>query len=394
MVWILPPIFTQNVKERHIHSIYSIQKRLLLTTRKWVTESLDSNPIGVYDLASYVRNFGYTVDVYYIDELPYYNNYDLVGLSVFEGENSTVFKDVALLKELYPKTKILLGGRWTKIMDEEASLWFQENDVEVWKHEGEKYFNNNEEINFDEYPGWYKKDLLTTHSSGRNLMSSRGCPFHCYFCHNPEKTIYYFNPRYTVDNIQLMLEQNAPQIFFADDIFTLKEKHMLDIYNEMKKRYINIDGKNLFFTHINLINENNAQIMKMFNPIEVQIGLESGDDSMLKMMGKGFTTEKAFERVKLLAGYVPVNGLFLIGYPGETIESLKNTLEFVKRLKPYLTKKWVSLYQPIKSTAGYFRALEEGTFHGELKNNATISYIPEGLQAEDLLKYRDLIIQS
>lgn len=385
---------TKPVKEKVINIIAGKRNKLLLTTRKWHTETMDTNPIGVYDIASYARNFGFTVDVYYMDELPVTGDYGLVGLSVFEGKNETVFNDILFLKGFYPATKIIVGGRWTKLMDDEASEWFRKNEIDVWANEGEKFFNGDNEINFSEYPGWYKKDILTTHAAGRNIMSSRGCPFHCYFCHNPENKINYFSPRYTVDNIQLLLEQKVPVIFFADDIFTLKEEHMLGIYEEMKSRSINISGQNLFFTHVNLIKQNTLPVMKLFNPVEVQVGLESGDNRMLKLMGKSFTVEKAFSIIKELANFVPVNGLFLIGYPGETIESLSNTLEFVKMLKPYLTKKWVSIYQPIKNTIGYYESLKNGIFHGELINNSIIHYVPDGLQAEDLIKYRDLIMQN
>lgn len=373
--------------------IYRKEKlKLLLVTRKWKTITLNTNPIGVYDLAAYARNLNYLVDVYYIDELPVTNHYDLIGLSVFEGKNQTIFKDVQILKQVYGNTKIIVGGRWTKTVDNEAVEWFIKNNVELWSGEGEIYFSKSRQIDFTNYPGWYKKDLITTNSKGRNIMSSRGCPFHCYFCHNPENKINYFNSDYTVNNIQLLLEQGANEIFFADDIFTLKKEHMLNIYNDLKRKYLNIDDRNLFFTHVNLINEEIAEVMKKFKPTEVQVGLESGDNSMLKIMGKNFTTSKAFERIKLLSNYVKVNGLFLIGFPGETTESLQNTFQFVKELKPFLSKKWVSLYQPIKNTNGYFRALKEGTLRKELKNNATVAYIPEGLSEEDLLRYRDLIL--
>lgn len=376
-----------------IQSIIKNRKNFLLTTRRWRTNTLDSNPIGVYDIASYARNYGYNVDVYYIDELPLTNKYDIVGLSVFESENNLVFEDIRFIQSAFPQTKLVVGGRWAKLIDEETKHWFGQNGVELWTDEGEKYFNQSQEIDFESYPGWYKKDLLTTHANGRNVMSSRGCPFHCYFCHNPERQIFNFNARYTADNIQLLLEQNVNEIFFVDDIFTLKENHMLDIYYELKKRFLNILGRNLFFTHINLVNESKAEVMKKFNPSEVQIGLESGDDRMLSLIGKTFSANKAFEKVRMLSNFVPVNGLFLIGYPGETIESLNNTLEFVKNLKPFLSKKWVSLYQPIKNTVGYYKSLTEGKFEGELTNNSTIYYVPEGLTGEDLLRYRDLIMQ-
>ena len=354
---------------------------------------MNSNVIGVLDLAAYARNYGYAVDAYYLEEINMTNQYDLIGLSIFEGENDAIFADITYLKNVYKGTKIIVGGRWTKIMDSRAIDWMQKNEIEVVIGEGEKYFNRGEDINYDTYPGWYKKDLLTMHVKGRNIMSSRGCPFQCHFCHNPEKDINYFNSNYTADNIQMLFEQGLEQIFFVDDIFTLNISHMMNIRDTLLRRQINLDKKNLFFTHVNLINENNSEIMKLFNPLEVQVGLESGDDIMLKRMGKNFNAEKAFNKVSTLSKYVPVNGLFLIGYPGETITSLQNTVEFVKRLKPYLSNKWVSLFQPIKNTRGYYEALKEGDIKGELRNNSIIHYLPEGLKEEDLIKYRNLIMQ-
>ena len=47
-----------------------------------------------------------------------------------------------------------------------------------------------------------------------------------------------------------------------------------------------------------------------------------------------------------------------------------------------------------KNTTGYFQSLKEGSLCGELINNSTIHYIPEALKADDLLKYRDLIMQK
>jgi hypothetical protein len=67
-----------------IHSIIKNRKNFLLTTRRWRTNTLDSNPIGVYDIASYARNYGYNVDVYYIDEIPLTNKIEIVQLFVFE----------------------------------------------------------------------------------------------------------------------------------------------------------------------------------------------------------------------------------------------------------------------------------------------------------------------
>ena len=89
------------VERKVLFTHFKVKKKLLLTDRKWYTDSANSNPIGVFDLASYARSYGYLVDVYYIDELSFTNKYDLIGLSVFQGENRTIFNDVVFLKQVF-----------------------------------------------------------------------------------------------------------------------------------------------------------------------------------------------------------------------------------------------------------------------------------------------------
>ena len=112
---------------------------------------------------------------------------------------------------------------------------------------------------------------------------------------------------------------------------------MIDIYNECKRRGVQIEHKNVFLSHINHINDDLTKAMVLFKPFQVSVGIESGDDEMLKKLGKTFTSEVAYEKIELLSKYVPIDGLFMIGFPGETIKSLNNTVEFVKRIRGFLS---------------------------------------------------------
>ena len=165
-------------------------------------------------------------------------------------------------------------------------------------------------------------------------MTSRGCPFHCRFCHNTEKKVSFFNVKRTVSNIELLLKLNVGAILLLDDIFTIKSSHMEQIYNELENRGLNIKEKCEFFTHVNFVTETTVKWMKKYSPIQVQIGIESGDDEMLRQMAKGFDSEKALNSIKMLyKNRINIFALFLIGFPGESLNSLNNTFRFIKKIK-------------------------------------------------------------
>ena len=86
-----------------------------------------------------------------------------------------------------------------------------------------------------------------------------------------------------------------------------------------------------------------------------------------------------------------VLNLFLIGFPGETEDSLNNTLNFIKKTKNILLSNWVSYYQPVPNTVGYNLAKKNGKFLSEGKSNIEITYIDNNLSKEILIKYKNLI---
>lgn len=369
------------------------KRSILFTHRTWHKTPSTSNAIGILDLAAYCRQAGYTVDCYPIDCIPI-RDYDLVGLSVFSSFKDEAIGDALYLKQRFVDAEIVVGGRWTKYIDASEVALLGSNCINIWSERGEEYFSPETDIDFSRYPSWSDRDLMTLQAHGTNIMSSRGCPYHCNFCHNTEKTISFFSPQRTVNNIEMLFNAGQAEVFFVDDIFTMNNNHMLGIYQECSRRNIDIRGKNRFFSHVNYINRESAEIMGMFNPIEVQIGIESGDDRMLKIMGKSFTADKAFDKIYQLSRHVPVNCLFLVGFPGENEESLSNTLRFVESVKPFITFKWVSYYQPVPKTPGYALANQHGTILDSRHDNADIAYLDCSLPKKLLTTYHDLIMNA
>jgi radical SAM superfamily enzyme YgiQ (UPF0313 family) len=363
---------------------------ILLTTRREVVER--RNPIAILDLAAYLRGFGHTVDCYYLDQLNgrqmHNKSYDVVGLSVLQAlKENTPLRDAISLKKIFD-TEVVVGGKWTQTIRDNQKTHLTNNGIKICGGAGENYFIN-QEIDFKEYPSWDRVDFETLNDVRSDIMSTRGCPYHCHFCHNTEKRLSFFSAERTTDNIELLFKLGVNRIFFCDDIFTLRASHMEDLYNELKKRNINIENRNEFFTHINHINMNTLRWIKAYKPFRVNVGVESGDNRMLGLMGKGFGRETALEKISLLFDetHAPIGALFIIGFPGETEESLQNTLRFIQRVRP-MAGSWVSYYQPVRGTKGYDMAMSRVRKMKPGCRNTSITYVDPNLTPKILLTYQ------
>jgi len=365
-------------------------KKLLLVHAPLVDAG---NPIAILDMAPYLRQRGFKVDCYYSNDLPKDENYDVVGLSALTAQGEASLSLVVRLKRRYPDSKVILGGKWAVTMESEDERLLREREIEIVRGSGETYFTGESSIDYDSYPSWNEDDFKRLFK-GYHVMTSRGCPFHCHFCNNTEKKVNFFSAKRSVDNMEIVLRTGASKLFILDDVFCLKLKHMKAVYDECKRRSLPIEGKLIFFVHANVINKELVRMIQLFQPHHVEMGIESGDNRMLEVMGKNTTTSKVEESLyQLYDADIKVVGLFMVGFPTESLESLKNTLGFAQRIRRLLTNKWVSFYQPIPNTVGYEMAKEHGMILSRRQWNRNIAYLDHNLTEEDLLTFRESILR-
>lgn len=370
--------------------------KILLTARKDTFPS--RNPIALLDLAQYLRSLRHSVDCYYISQLREGSvkgeHYDLVGLSVLQAiREEDPLKDAVWLKKIF-NTKVVVGGKWTETITDDEKTNLQENGIDVCIGPGEIYFGSRA-IDMDNYPSWNSIDFETLGETNQEVMSTRGCPYNCDFCHNTERRVSFFSAHRTVDNIELIFSRGQHMAFIVDDVFTLRPSHMEAIYKELKRRDIQIENRNRFFSHIRHINDKTLYWMKAYKPFTIYIGIESGDNRMLANLGKTFEGNEAFDKIKLLhENGLSVTALFMIGFPGENIESLGNTLAFIRRIKPLIAGIWVSYYQPVRGTKGYQKAVERGFKLRQGNLNTCITYVDPNLSKRILLAYRRLMYRE
>ncbi len=186
------------------------------------------------------------------------------------------------------------------------------------------------------------------------VMSTRGCPYQCEFCSNV-----IFGGSYrqrsainVVDEIEAALALGYDRISFADDVFTLRKKRLIEICHEIKKRGLQFYWECL--ARVDSLDDETYVVMYDAGCRRVYFGIESGDDEILKLMNKKITSEQG--RHAVLAAHqagLQVGAFFILFYPGETNATVLNTLHFTTTLPvDYLG---LTMPYPLPGTALYER---------------------------------------
>jgi len=165
------------------------------------------------------------------------------------------------------------------------------------------------------------------------VMSTRGCPYDCEFCSNV-----IFGGSYrqrsaanVVDEVEQALAFGYDRISFADDVFTLRKKRVLEICAEIKKRGLNFYWECL--ARVDSLDDATYTEMYQAGCRRVYFGIESGDDEILKLMNKKITAAQA--RHAVIAAHqagLEVGAFFILFYPGESDQTVLNTLRFATSL--------------------------------------------------------------
>ncbi|CAG0948860.1 anaerobic magnesium-protoporphyrin IX monomethyl ester cyclase [Methanosarcinales archaeon] len=189
------------------------------------------------------------------------------------------------------------------------------------------------------------------------VFTTRGCPFSCEFCSNAVFGISYRerSPENVVDEVEHALSFGYDRIHFADDVFTLNRERVLKICDEIRRRGLHFKWECL--GRVDSIDEEISIAMKDAGCDRIFFGIESGNDSVLKLMKKKITPDRARKAVYSAheAG-LSTGAFFILCYPGETDDTVLETLRFAVSLPlDYLS---FTMPYPLPGTALYERVKE------------------------------------
>jgi anaerobic magnesium-protoporphyrin IX monomethyl ester cyclase len=169
------------------------------------------------------------------------------------------------------------------------------------------------------------------------ILTSRGCPIQCSYCVSSRMSGLRFrarSPKNVVDELEWLRDTHGADAFsFYDDAFTLDIERAGKICEEIKKR--NIGAPWDCQTRVDRISKEILIKMREAKCSLVSFGIESGSQKILDAVKKRTTVKQNEMAIKLAKEVgLPVSISIIIGYPGETTITLKQTMDFIRKVEP------------------------------------------------------------
>jgi anaerobic magnesium-protoporphyrin IX monomethyl ester cyclase len=341
-------------------------------------------PLGIGYLAAFLENNGFTVDVIDCQVLNLTQNElesefrrlqpDVVGVTAATLTYEPALEIVRTAKEACPNCLTVMGGPHVTVMDEQTISESPETDLVV-RGEGEQTmlelahlasnsslknleevagitFRKNGQIfrtndrpfiqNIDTlpYPDLKHFELNRYRILGKTylpIITSRGCPFQCAFCLSSQMCGRGFrarSPKKVVEELEwLRDEYGADAITFYDDTFTFDINRTMAICEEMKNKKFDTPWD--CRTRVDRVTKEVLAKLRNTNCQLIHFGVESGSQKMLNAMKKGTTVEQNERAIKWAKEVgISVAISVIVGYPGETPDMVKQTVDFIRRTKP------------------------------------------------------------
>jgi radical SAM superfamily enzyme YgiQ (UPF0313 family) len=220
-----------------------------------------------------------------------------------------------------------------------------------------------------------------------SVVSSRGCPNACTFCDRSTfgRLLRQRSAESIADEIlQLRHNFGVGEVAFLDDTFTINPRRIYDLFERL-----DAEGVRIWWTCMSRVDTVDYDLLKFMRDHgcwHISFGIESGSEEILRRIKKNIDLDKA-ERVITWCHELGIHtkGFFIIGHPGETAETIEQTIDLALRLP--LSDIVATLNTPLPGSEQYTQAAADGLFaDGDWSrfNCWNTVFVPEGLTSEQL----------
>ena len=222
------------------------------------------------------------------------------------------------------------------------------------------------------------------------IITSRGCPFSCLFCFNRNTKVRYRGIKQCVDEIALSHEKYNTRFFmFLDDTLTVSRERTSELCNEIIKN--NLHKRIAFYANARAdrVDFDTLRKLKQAGVVEISMGVESGNQQILNTASKGTKLEQ-YEQVYSWMRQLgfETRGSFIVGHPYETHKTIRDTINFAKKLK--LVRVSCCIMTPYPGTEVYNMAMKGQGIHLLSRNWADFTRYGRSVIRTDELKKEDL----
>jgi len=343
-------------------------------------------PLGIMSLSAFLKKrFGQKIAIDFVDlrfhlhekqslkQMLIKKKYDLIGISMLSFEESFLDKNLPFIMQYANKTRIVVGGPYATaqydlalsyedvscvvigegeiVLSNLIERWMNDDDINDIKgiayrngdniicNEREDYIHDLDQLPYPDYDlidfklywkNHYNMNVILAAPEYAFVMSSRACPYNCIYCHNMfGKIVRKKSPERFVDEIKLLYYQYGVREFhIIDDIFNLDRKRMHKILNLIIDSGMKIRLSMPNALRGDLLEKEDIDILKAAGAYMLHVAIESASKRIQRLTRKNLNIPKVLENIKYASSIgLITDGYFMLGFPTETIDELKQTID-------------------------------------------------------------------
>lgn len=294
---------------------------------------------------------------------------DVVGISAKSQNFKSACRVARLVKEIDPRTVVVIGGPHATLAGENI---LKEPDIDICVcGEGERtivellhaiegkgdlgdvrgaVFRRNGRI-IKNPPREFIRDLDSLASpyetapealkdygkyppsAFRSVLAIRGCPYNCFFCGSRRiwgPKIRFRSPENVIREIKSLQARGVKRIHFDDDTFGANRQYLRDLCDALAEHCPGLTWS--CELHVRLIDDDTLSLMKRAGCFMIQMGIESGNDGILRKVRKGFSVNKALAACEKIKKHgLELWTLYMVGFPWETEQTIRDTMRVMKK---------------------------------------------------------------
>jgi anaerobic magnesium-protoporphyrin IX monomethyl ester cyclase len=207
------------------------------------------------------------------------------------------------------------------------------------------------------FPQKYAKEALKEYdmypkSAFGGVIATRGCPYDCFFCGSQSMwggRVRYRSVENVTEEVKSLQDAGLRWMKFWDDTFTLNREYTRNLCASLIENCAKMHWT--CETRLDRLDEDLLLLMKKAGCMEITVGIESGNDQVLKHMRKGITIEEAIQKATLIRkNGIRLSANFLVGTPWETERSMHDTLAAMRKIDGKLG---YSVFTPYPGTEAF-----------------------------------------
>ena len=335
-------------------------------------EEVTVPPIGLYYIGAFLKEAGQEVAIWNwhdirkspekIRERLEGEKPEVIGFSILHANRWGAIEIARIAKELNPEVKIVLGGIGATFLWEHLLTHFKEIDFIVLgegeiplgnliRHLEKKGSTQPEEVEGIAFrkggravqtrPSEPIRDLdllpdPAKYFTFRHVVSSRGCAWDCSFCGSPKfwsRRIRFHSPDYFVTQLERLQRKGIDFFYVSDDTFTVDKERLIAICQGIIERQLALSWSAI--SRVDRVDGEILYWMRKAGCLQISYGVESSSERIRQALNKTIRIEDVRRAFSLTRRYgILARAYFIYGAPGETEETIQETLDLIQEIKP------------------------------------------------------------